>query len=76
MKSHGFDALSFVFGIVFLAIAGSAVWNPSLRWDLGPWLVPAAVLTLGIGLLISALRSSQDSGADTARIRSDSTPDA
>ncbi len=75
MKSHGFDALSFVFGIVFLAIAGSAVWDPSLRWDLGAWLVPAAVLTLGIGLLVSALRS-RDSGADTARISSDSTPDS
>lgn len=74
MKSHGFDTLSFVFGIVFLAIAGSAVWNPSLRWDLGAWLIPAAVFALGVGLLVSTLRS-QDSGADTARISSDSTPE-
>ncbi len=75
MKSHRFDLLSFVFGVLFLLIAAAAVWNPSLRWDLGAWLVPVAVLTLGIGLLVSTL-SSQDSGADTAHIRSDSTPDS
>ena len=58
MKQHRFDPLSFVFGIVFLAMAGAAVWSDELNWDIGAWLLPAAVLVLGIGLLASALRSS------------------
>lgn len=58
MKSHRFDPLSFVFGVVFLLVAGAAIWDASFRWDVGAWIVPAAVLTLGIGLLASTLRSS------------------
>ena len=77
MKSHRFDLLSFVFGALFLLVAAAAVWDPSLRWDLGAWLVPAAVLTLGIGLLVSTLRSGSDAASSvplsrgTAEERSD-----
>jgi hypothetical protein len=62
MKSHRFDLLSFVFGVLFLLMAAAAVWDPSFRWDLGAWLVPAAVLTLGIGLLVSTIHPHQASG--------------
>ena len=77
MKRHRFDPLSLVFGIIFLLIAGAAVWNQSFRWDINAWVLPAAVLFLGIALLASTLRSgSQDSGVETAEISAESTPDA
>jgi len=75
MKSHRFDLLSFVFGVLFLLMAAAAVWDSSLRWDLGAWLVPAAVLTLGIGILVSTLRPS-DSGVQERDMLQDRTPDA
>lgn len=58
MKPHRFDALSFVFGIVFVGMAAGAVWNDQIDWDLGVWFLPAAVLILGIGILASAVRRS------------------
>jgi hypothetical protein len=75
MKRHRFDPLSFVFGVIFLLVAGAAFWNQSFRWDLNAWVLPAAVLFLGIALLASTLRSgSQDSGVDEANIGSSATP--
>jgi hypothetical protein len=77
MKRHRFDPLSFVFGLIFLLIAGVAVWNQGFRWDLNVWVLPAGALLLGIALLVSTLRSgTRDSGADTADISADSTPKA
>jgi len=77
MKRHRFDPLSFVFGMIFLLIAGAATWNQSVRWDINAWVLPAVILFLGIALLASTLRSgSQDSGVETAEISAESTPDA
>ena len=77
MKRHRFDPLSLVFGVVFLLVAGAAAWNQSFRWDINAWVLPAAVLFLGIALLASTLRSgSQDSGVDTEHISSESTPES
>ena len=77
MKRHRFDPLSFVFGLIFLLVAGTAVWNQNFRWDVNAWVFPAAVLFLGIALLASTLRSgSQDSGATTTEIPPESTPEA
>ena len=77
MKRHRFDPLSLVFGVVFLLVAGAAAWNQSFRWDINAWVLPAAVLFLGIALLASTLRSgSQDSGVDTADISSESTQES
>jgi hypothetical protein len=76
MKRHRFDPLSFVFGVIFLVIAGAAAWNQSFRWDINAWVLPAAVLLLGIALLASTLRSSsQDSGVQDGDMRPDSTPE-
>ena len=58
MKRHTFDPLSFVFGVILLLIAAASTLDQSVRWDLNAWVVPAAALVLGIGLLASALRST------------------
>lgn len=58
MKRHSFDPLSFVFGIVFVAMAAAATWRDELSWSIDEWIIPAAVLMAGIGLLASALRVS------------------
>ena len=60
MKRHPFDPVSFVFGLIFVLMAGAAAVNDEIDWDLAPWLIPAAVLMLGIGLLASAIRSSSN----------------
>lgn len=61
MKKHAFDALSFLFGVFFIVIAGLAVWREEIDWNVGIWVLPAAVLVLGIGLLASSLRASATS---------------
>lgn len=77
MKRHRFDPLSLVFGVIFLLVAGAAMWNQSFRWDINAWVLPAAVLLLGIALLASTLRSgSQASGADSNEVSAESTPES
>ena len=58
MKRHAFDALSFLFGVFFVGLAGLAVWREEIDWNVGIWIVPAAILVLGVGLLVSSLRIS------------------
>ena len=58
MKRHAFDPLSFVFGVVFLLMAGAAAFRADIDWNVGVWVLPAAVLVVGIGLLVSSLRAS------------------
>jgi hypothetical protein len=67
MRRHGFDPLSFVFGAIFLLMAAGAVWNDQIDWNLGLWLLPAAVLVLGVGLLVSALRVGGEDEVAAAR---------
>ena len=77
MKSHSFDPLSFVFGLILLLLAGAGAWNQSFRWDIGAWVLPAAVLFLGLALLVSTLRSgSQGSGVDEDPIVPATTPES
>ena len=72
MKSHSFDPLSFVFGVILLLIAGAGAWNQSFRWDIGAWVLPAAVLFVGLALLVSTLRSSSKrSDIETAEMPSE-----
>lgn len=56
MKRHAFDPISFVLGVVLIAAAAGGVWADQIDPDLGRYLIPAAALMLGIGLLASALR--------------------
>ncbi len=58
MKRHSFDPLSFLFGVFFVVLAGLAVWREEIDWNVGIWILPAAVLVLGVGLLVSSLRIS------------------
>jgi hypothetical protein len=77
MKSHSFDPLSFVFGLILLLVAGAGAWNQSFRWDLGVWVLPAAALFLGLALLLSTLRSgSKGSGVETAEMPSEAPPES
>ena len=58
MYRHRFDAISFVFGLLFVGmafLAPSRDWIPS---GVGQWIVPVAVLLLGAGLAISAIASN------------------
>ena len=63
MKHHAFDPLSFVFGVVFLLMAGAAAFRADIDWNVGVWVLPAAVLVVGIGLLVSSLRASVRDGS-------------
>lgn len=59
MHRHRFDAISFVFGLLFV---GMAFLIPSREWipsGVGQWIVPGAVLLLGAGLAISAIASNR-----------------
>jgi protein-S-isoprenylcysteine O-methyltransferase Ste14 len=57
MDQHKPDVISLVFGGLFVALA---VLLPVEGWFPGArWVVPAAVLTLGIGLAVSAIASAR-----------------
>jgi hypothetical protein len=60
MKQHRFDPVSFVFGLVLLLAAAGAVMSDQIDWNVGVWLLPAAIMVLGIGLLASALRRTRE----------------
>jgi len=59
MQRHRFDLFSFVFGVIFLAIAAFAVFRESLDTDLQAWIWPTALIVLGLGLFSSALRGKR-----------------
>lgn len=60
MKRHSFDAVSFVFGLIFLGLA-LAFGLPETPWDffaggiLGA-VLPAMVIAVGLALLVPTLR--------------------
>jgi len=59
MYRHRFDTLSFLFGLLFVVLAVAAplrTWIPS---DLGVWLIPGALMLLGVGIAVSALASGR-----------------
>jgi hypothetical protein len=56
MKRHAFDLTSFVFGVVLAAAAAGFLLADQLRWDVdGRWILPAALILLGIAGLAGAL---------------------
>jgi len=60
METHRFDVLSFIFGAMFLAFAASVTWDVSLDlgFDIGDWILPIALLVIGIVLLASGIRAA------------------
>jgi cytochrome c biogenesis protein CcdA len=63
VKRHPFDAVSFIFGAVLLAIGVLVAAGDTPRL-LGAWLVPAFVIGLGISLLLVAWQSSRNTDAE------------
>lgn len=59
MYRHRFDALSFVFGMLFIGMAFLAPARDWLPSNTGRWIIPGAVLLLGAGLAISAVASNR-----------------
>jgi hypothetical protein len=59
MYRHHFDIISFIFGALFVALAFIAPAREWLPDDFGRWVVPGAVLLLGVGLAVSAIASSR-----------------
>lgn len=55
MKSHKFDALSFVFGITFVAMAGAFSFS-NLDLDVGglKWVAAGVLLAVGTVMLITS----------------------
>ncbi len=56
MKQHAFDPISLFFGILFIALAAAGVAGATTDVPFQAWIVPGAVLLLGVGLLLVALR--------------------
>jgi len=59
MYRHRFDAISFIFGVIFVSFAFIAPAREWLPTDYVRWVVPGAVLLLGIGIAVSAIASSR-----------------
>lgn len=68
METHKFDILSFVFGALFLAFTASVLWDYNLDWgfDVSDWLLPVAILVIGIALLASGVRAAMKKDNDRA----------
>jgi len=59
MYRHRFDTLSFIFGLLFVVMAVAVPLREWLPSDLGVWLVPGALVLLGLGIAVSAIASSR-----------------
>jgi hypothetical protein len=61
MNKHTFDPISFVFGAGFLALAAvfalpAEPWNIYFDLNLG-WVLPLAILAVGVALVVPVFRS-------------------
>lgn len=55
MRRHAFDPVSFTFGVLFLAVAAAGLTGPWALRDLDlAWLGPAALVLLGVVVLLTA----------------------
>jgi hypothetical protein len=62
MRTHPFDAVSFVFGVIFTAVAAIALTGVATITLLDlRWLGPAALVLIGVVLVVSAARSDNGS---------------
>lgn len=57
MEQHKADLISLTFGGLFVALAVLLPVGRSASWDLSEWVLPAAVLVLGVGIAVSAIAS-------------------
>lgn len=59
MNRHEPDALSLVFGGMFVALAAVLPIEGWITGNVTQWVVPAAVLLLGVGVAVSAIASTR-----------------
>ncbi|HZJ48161.1 MAG TPA: hypothetical protein VFD97_03885 [Acidimicrobiia bacterium] len=59
MYRHRFDTVSFIFGLLFVAAATLAPLREHLPADVGLWLVPGALVLLGVGIAVSAIATNR-----------------
>ena len=56
MERHRFDAISFVFGILFLALAASAAVGEIDFFALeAKWVMPVALVAAGVAVLVATV---------------------
>ena len=60
MDQHKPDVISLVFGGLFVALAVVLPLEAFFDSDLSLWVVPAAVLLLGVGIAVSAVASARN----------------
>ena len=70
MKRHPFDLTSFIFGAVFGGAAAIYLLADQLAWDIdGRWILPLALITLGIAGIagaVNGLRTDKDDASGGA----------
>ncbi len=59
MNQHRPDWLSLAFGVLFVALAVVVPVEDWISGDLSRWVVPGAVLVLGMGVAVSAIASTR-----------------
>ena len=59
MEQHKPDWISLTFGGLFAALAVVLPVGRWADWDLSEWVLPAAVLLLGVGIAVSAVASAR-----------------
>jgi putative Mn2+ efflux pump MntP len=74
MRTHPFDAVSFVFGAIFVAVAAVGMTDLATLTlvDLR-WIGPAVLVVVGVVLVISAARRD-DRGEDAGAVTAGSDP--
>jgi len=59
MEQHKADLISLAFGGLFVTLALLLPAGGWADWSLSQWMVPAAVLLLGVGIAVSAVASTR-----------------
>jgi len=59
MEQHRPDWISLTFGGLFAALAVVLPVGRSADWNLSAWVLPAALLLLGVGIAVSAVASAR-----------------
>jgi hypothetical protein len=67
MKQHKADLTSLIFGVAFLAIAGLALAEQSLDFEIYglEWLIPVLAALAGVGILAGGRSRSRNTDNDT-----------
>jgi H+/Cl- antiporter ClcA len=76
MKRHPFDLTSFIFGAIFGGAAAVYLLADQLAWDVnGRWVLPVALILLGIAGIAGAVGGLRSSSPDADEAEVESTAD-